>query len=457
MKRIKITRSLTAKTIAFVILMATCSITSAQDPDAAKLDELLSYLEGRNEAMGSLTISKGGNILYSRATGYRFISEKQKIPADVHTKYHIWSVTKMYTAAMILQLAEEGKLKLENTLDLFFPGVANAHTITIRDMLSHKSGIHDFTDAGEGAPATPKEQTPAEMLQLISGFKPDFEPGDKFQYSNSNYLLLGYIIERLDGVPYSTALNNRIASRTGLSDTYFGRALDTVENKSLSYQYDKDHWMEVQEGDFSGLVPGGAGSIVSTPSDMTRFVHGLFTGQLISKNSLALMTGITGFYGLGIHLVPDQWSKGFGHGGGYIASHANLAYYPKDSLAIAFCTNGNSYGIDKIVNHVLQICYDTSYVLPFKRPAITVSENILRTYTGTYETSRFRIMIVFENGHLTAQPVDQPKSILYAETEKRFFLRDIDIAVEFIPDEAGKVGKLYIFQGERKMEGKRVD
>lgn len=455
----KIARFRARKTIAFFVLfcfaMVVYETATAQELDTVKLDRLFNYLADKNEAMGSLAMSKNGNILYQKSIGYRFISNDQKIPADTQTKYRIWSITKIYTATMILQMVEERKLALETTLDRFFPEIANAEIITIKEMLNHTSGVHDFTDSGE---VTAKSQRQTDMVEMISKFDPDFQPGEKFQYSNSNYLLLGYIIEKLDSVSYSKALSNRISSKIALSDTYYGvGSLDRIENKSLSYRWDNDKWVEVDEGDFSGLVPGGAGSIVSTPSEMVSFIEALFGGQLVSEKSLAEMTDISEFYGLGIMLKPNQWSNGFGHGGGYIASHANLLYYPQDSLAIAYCTNGHVYGMDKILGHVMQIYYDKSYMLPFDRPTIELNEKILQRYVGAYQTPRFLLTISREGNHLTAQPEGQPKSDLYALSETRFFLKDINIEMEFHSNEEGKVDSVFIFQGERKMDGEKIN
>ncbi|QEC53823.1 D-alanyl-D-alanine carboxypeptidase [Anseongella ginsenosidimutans] len=458
MKTMEIARLLTWKTmVLFIVLAVMCKSVAAQDLNTSKLDELLTYLEDRNEAMGSLAISKNGKLLYARSIGYRSVNNDKKIPADRDTKYRIWSITKIFTATMILQLIEEGNLKLETTLDQFFPRIANADSITILHMLNHKSGIHDFTDPGPENSSSPDSQTQARMVDLISMFKPDFRPGERFQYSNSNFLLLGYIVEKLDEVTYSAALRNRISSRIGLSDTYYGLdALRSIENKAFTYRLQEGQWIAVNEGDFSAPVPGGAGSIVSTPSDMVKFIESLFSGRLITENSLAQMTNISEFYGLGIHLVHSQSSAGFGHGGGYLGSYSNLAYYPQDRLAIAYCTNGQVYEMDKILYHVLQICYDKSYVLPFNRPSIQLSKNILQKYAGIYETPKFLLTVTMEGNHLTAQPAGQQKSTLAAFAENGFFTQEFNIEITFGSDKTGKTDSVFIRQGDRKMAGKKI-
>ena len=370
MKKIKIIQKWVRNSIAFFIIVIAITSTNekgySQELNTNKLDELFDSLEERNEAMGSITISKNNKILYSRAIGYRYVSDEDKIPADTETKYRIWSITKTYTATMILQLIEKGKLTLETKLKGFFQEIPNSGIITIKDMLSHRSGIHDFTKEQPEAPAAIEGNSREIIVKNIARFNPDFRPNEKLDYSNSNYLLLGYIIEHLDEASYGVALSNRISSKIGLKNTYFGvGALDSVENKSFSYQFDKK-WTEVDEGEFSGLIPAGAGGIVSTPSDMAQFIEALFTGKLISEKSLAEMTAGEG-YGLGIFRMPFDNTMGFGHTGGYIASESSLTYYPQDSLSIAYCTNGIAYSKERILDHVLRIYHNKPFAVSMNR------------------------------------------------------------------------------------------
>ena len=164
---------------AAAFLLALSSAGFSQTLDKAKLDKFFDVLSEKNKAMGSLTISKNGNVLYSRAIGYSQISEKEKKSSTVQTKYRIGSITKMFTATMIFQLVEEGKLKLTDTLDKFFPEIPNAKKITVGNLLNHRSGIHNFTDDVDYLTWETKPKTKDEMVALISKSKPDFEPNAK--------------------------------------------------------------------------------------------------------------------------------------------------------------------------------------------------------------------------------------------------------------------------------------
>src|SRR5215475_11918959 len=173
----------------------------AQTLDKAKLDQFFDRLAEKNKAMGSLTITKDGKVLYTRAIGYSQINEAGKKPLTAASRFRIGSITKMFTAAMILQLVDEGKLKLTDTLDKFLPQVPNAQKITIGQILAHRSGIpnvrRDQITWKRGAPVTRDE-----MLALIVKGTPEFEPDTKHSYSNSGYFLLGLILEKVTGKPY---------------------------------------------------------------------------------------------------------------------------------------------------------------------------------------------------------------------------------------------------------------
>jgi D-alanyl-D-alanine carboxypeptidase len=162
----------------------------AQTPDKAKLDQFFDRLAEKNKAMGSLTIARDGKILYTRAIGYSQINGTEKKPLTVANRFRVGSITKMFTAAMILQLVEEGKLKLTDTLDKFVPQVPNARKITIAQILAHRSGIHDVTEDGDFRTWRLKSITKEEMLAIIAKSAPDFEPDVKYAYSNSGYFLL---------------------------------------------------------------------------------------------------------------------------------------------------------------------------------------------------------------------------------------------------------------------------
>ena len=218
-----------------LLMLALVTAGRAQTLDKAKLDRFFDRLLEKNKGMGSLTLVKDGNVVYSRSFGYRQINGSEKKPLTAETKYRIASITKMFTAVMIFQLAEEKKLRLAGTLDKFFPQIPNAARITIGQILTHRSGIHDIEADGSFGK---QPRTREEVVARIAQGQPDFEPDAMHRYSNAGYILLGYIVEKAGGKPYQEALKERITSRIGLKDTYAGAGnTDPSKNEALSYRY----------------------------------------------------------------------------------------------------------------------------------------------------------------------------------------------------------------------------
>ena len=199
--------------ILFATLLALALFTAgyAQTLDKAKLDQFFDRLAEKNKAMGSLTIAKAGNVLYTRSIGYSQINGTEKKPLSAASRFRIGSITKMFTAVMILQLVEEGKLKLSDTLDKFFPQIPNAQRITIAQILAHRSGIPNSRPTSKTNAVTKDE-----LLTIVSKGTPDFEPDTKHSYSNSGFFILGLIVEKLTVKSYEEALKERITSRIGL-------------------------------------------------------------------------------------------------------------------------------------------------------------------------------------------------------------------------------------------------
>ncbi|MBS1597385.1 MAG: beta-lactamase family protein [Bacteroidetes bacterium] len=367
-------------------------ITSAfsQSFNKAGLDSFMNALQRRNLSMGSLAISKNGKIIYSKSIGYSFIKGEEKIPANEKTEYRIGSISKVFTATMIFQLIEEGKLNLDTRLDKYFPDITNAPRITISDLLNHRSGIHDYTEDPHFSEWMGKPRTHQEMLTMISVSKPDFTPGERCSYSSSNFLLLGYIIEKISGQSYSDAVNQRVISKIGLRNTYYGTKIDPLKNESYSYRFINNRWEQKPETDMS--IHGGAGSMVSTPGDLTKFIEALFAGKLISKKSLETMTTLKDGYGMGIFPFSFHEKNAFGHSGKIEEFSTNVQYFPKDSLAISFCANCQVFSKDDVVEEVLNIYFDIPHHIPtFQKVVMNAWE--LEKYLGIYSSSQLGIKV----------------------------------------------------------------
>jgi CubicO group peptidase (beta-lactamase class C family) len=350
----------------------------AQTLDTATLDLLFDRLLEKNKGMGGLTVARDGKVLYSRSFGYSLITDAQKRPLTADTKYRIASITKTYTAVMTFQLVEEGRLKLTDTLDKFFPQIPNASRITIAHILAHRSGIPDI--AADGVFGR-QPRTQDEIVARIAQGKPHFEPDTMHRYSNAGYILLGFIIEKAGGKPYPDALRDRITSKLGLRNTYAGTGkTDPGRNESLSYRY-IGGWREAEELDFS--VVAGAGGIVSTTADMATFIKAVFDLNLVSKDSLTQMTTMRDGEGMGLEPHTFAGKTCYGHTGGSGSSGAWLTHCPEEKLALAYATNAKIYPVRDIVAGVFDVYWNRPFQVP-SFEAFNVSPDVLDRYVGIY-------------------------------------------------------------------------
>jgi len=422
----------TAIFFAIFLLGLSFGTVHAQNFDKAKMDQLFDVLAQKEKAMGSLTLSKNGNVIYSRAIGYSSITDAGKQPSTTVTKYRIGSITKMFTTTMIFQLVEEGKLKLITTLDTYFPKLPNANKITIGNLLNHRSGLHNFTNDAEYSGYMTQPKTQDEMLAIFAKSKLDFQPNEKAEYSNTNFVILGFIIEKITKQSYSINLKQRITSKTGLSNTYYGGKTNANNNECFSYQF-AGYWKQMPETDMS--IPGGAGAIVSNPTDLTKFIEALFSLKLVKQSSLDQMKKITDGFGMGMFQIPFYDHKAWGHNGGIDGFGSNLAYFPDDGLAIAYCTNGQVFPMNDILIGVLSIYFNKDYSIP-TFTTVSVKTEELDKYLGVYSSTQLplKITITKDNTSLIAQATGQSSFPLEATGKDKFKFDQAGVVMEFNTD-----------------------
>ena len=411
-----------------LFLALTFSMLSVAQDRFQKIDSLLTYLNKNDKFMGALCIREGENVVYNK--GYGFADIQNNIAADRLTKYKIGSITKTFTAVMIMQLIEENKLTLDTKLSRFYPKIPNAEKISIYDLLHHRTGIVDYIN---GDTITAKNiyrfHSKEEMIQKITDYKPLFEPGTKHEYSNSNYNLLGYIIETLTKKSYAENLQIRIVKKANLVNTYFpSEKINTAKGESYSYTNNGSQWEKITEWENS--IAYSAGAIISTPADVTRFMYTLFDGKLIKPSSLEQMKEIKEGYGKALMQFPFGERRFYGHTGGIENFRAVVGYYPTEKLGISLIVNGDNFNRNDIMIGILSIYYK----MPFPFPTFTkVDPAILAKYTGTYASKELplKITITEKDKELIAQATGQSAFPLTFKVEKTFIFASAGIEIIF--------------------------
>jgi D-alanyl-D-alanine carboxypeptidase len=412
---------------ATVLTLALGAAGYAQALDKAKLDQFFDRLAEKNKAMGSLIIAKDGKVVYTRAIGYAQVDATIKKPLTAASRFRIASITKTYTAVMILQLVEEGKLKLTDTLDKFFPQVPNAQKITILQILSHRSGIPNVRrDQATWKPGA--QVIKDEMLALIVKGSPEFEPDTKNSYSNSGYFLLGLILEKLTGKPYDQALEERINSKIGLKDTYIATGrIDVNKGEALTYINTGSDWKQGFETD-----PSIGFQLISTPGDMAKFIQSLFDLKMISQDSLNQMKTMRDDEGIGMVTFTFAGKTFYGNTGGGDNYGSWLAYQPEEKLVVAYTTNAKVHPVKDIVSGAIDIYYGK----PFEIPAfetIAIIPEVLDKYVGVYSSpdAPKKWTITRDGGTLFVQPGSESAAALEATAQDKFQLFGGRVVFEF--------------------------
>lgn len=426
------------------LLLTLGQIGFSQNFDKTKLDNYFNALEQNNKFMGSVAVSKNGEIIYTKSIG--FADVENKVKASEKTKYRIGSISKTFTAVLTLKAVEAKKLDLNQTIDKWFPTITNAKKITIKQLLSHRSGIHNFTNDSIYLTYNTQPKSEKEMVEIIVKGNSDFEPDSKSDYSNSNYVLLTYILEKTFKKTYSDLLRDQIVKPIGLTNTYVFGKINPSNNESKSYRF-SGTWKLETETDFS--IPLGAGAITSTPNDLTKFADALFSGKLLKTESLEIMKTVKDGYGIGLFQIPFYKSIGFGHTGGIDGFSSVYSHFADDKISYALISNGTNINNNDISIAVLSAVYDKPYEIPVFTTYNLTSED-LDKYLGVYSSKQISLKItITKNGNtLIAQGTGQPAFPIEATDKDKFKFDQAGAKFEFNPKE----NKMILFQGGGQIE-----
>lgn len=420
---------LVMKTKLFALAFAgLASFCYSQQGNREKLSAYLDSLAVHHKAIGSYALATNGKPDFVKVTGFADVETQQK--ANMNTQYRIGSVSKIFTAVLVMKTVEEKKLTLQTKLSEFYPSVPNASQITVEQMLQHRTGIRNLTDEEEYWSYHQKPQTEKQMVDIIAKYKSDFAPGEKHSYSNSNYILLGYILEKIYKKPYADLIQTKIAKPLKLNLTGVGGKIDPSKNQANSYLFNNNQFEKTVETDMS--VPVGAGNLVSTPTELLKFIIALDEGKLVSKASLAQMKNFKDNYGLGLAKVPFITKFGYGHSGRIEEFRSVLFYFPEDKAGVSFITNQSDYDVNQISINMLRTAMNMDFEMrDFK--VKTVDLSILKTYEGTYKAPNFplAIRIFVENNKLMAQATGQGAFAFEVVSDTEFQFMQAGIKIKF--------------------------
>lgn len=413
-----------------LFILVSCSQVR-QEPNKAKLDILFNSISKHDMAFGTIAITQDNNLIYNKGIGYKKLASNENEPSELNTKYRIGSVTKMFTSVIILQLIEEDKLSLTETIESYFPNIPNANKISIQKLLSHSSGLSNYTEVDDFTEWKYTLKSKKELLEVITNLKAKFSPGEQNEYSNTNFLLLSYIIENVCHKSYQEVLNEKIIGKVNLENTYFENISKTELRNSKSYKYSNGEWKQQLDDIAENYM--GAGSLVSTPKDLTKFINAVFTNKLLSSRSLKMMTTMNQDYGLGIFKFTFNSNIAFGHEGRINEYYTSLLYFPENKVALAYCTNGILYPRDDIIKKTVQILYNEPNSIP-NFDSLEIDEEKVEKIIGNYSSNFMPIKVICKNKNNNLIVETQGTNFIAKPIDENYFMNlNSGYFFEFIP------------------------
>jgi len=327
---------------------------------SARIDSLMrNAISEQHVAAVSLAIARGGRVIYAKGYGYRDLA--RRLPATPETIYNIASNSKQFTAACVLLLQQDGKLNIDDSLSKYVPAFPNGDKITIHQVLNHTSGLTDYLDTIDNATLTP-----AKVRAAVYKTKLKFKPGTRYDYSNTNFIVAGYIVEKVSGMPFDDFLRTRIIKPLGLQETTVGTAPMDLAGGAVGYTVVKSRTVPTVPQTVA-ILDFPDGGINSTVLDLVQWDDALDTGRVINKNLLEVMFTPSRFrqdpdwpgfgYGLGVHVGSVAGHREVAHTGGWTGFTSENATLPDQRFAVVMLSNTDTFDKRPMTRRIISLFY----------------------------------------------------------------------------------------------------
>lgn len=353
------------------------------------IDKFLNSVFRPNLPGASIIVMKEGKIILNK--GYGKASMELGIEMDSSMLFNIGSLSKQFTAVAIMVLVEEGKVRLENTIDQYLEGCPEYYKeITVRQLLNHTSGLRNYTSIPEVRSNLEKSTTIERMLEIIYGYEPDFNPGDKFAYNNSGYILVGKIIESISEMSLEDFITENLFNPSGMENTFFAHDGKIYPGMVMGYEVKGDILSKANYMSMSHTY--GGGSVISNTEDLSRWFRALTEGRIINKSNVelcftrsTLTNGSATDYGLGFYIGGEGPSSHIYHGGGVWGFVAFFMYIPNEDLFVAMLSNMVNFNTANPAGKITSRVAFMSSEKQQEREIISIDPAKLEKYCGDYK------------------------------------------------------------------------
>ncbi|MCB1023620.1 MAG: serine hydrolase [Acidobacteria bacterium] len=461
-KKINFVNFLTAQ---LVLCLLFVSFVSAQNADTAKLTDqqitakVTEYMDAAVKVdgfSGTILVARDGKPIVSK--GYGMANIELGVPLTPKSVFRLGSVTKQFTGMSIAMLQERGKMSVSDPLCKYIENCPEAwKPITVKNLLTHTSGIINYTSFPDFAETTVSPMTHANMIESLRDKPLDFPVGEKFSYSNSGYYLLGVIIEKVSGKTYEEFLQENIFTPLGMSSTGYDDPLKIIKNRAAGYQRQRGEVINAPYTDMT--VPYAAGSMYSTTGDLLIWDQALYTEKLVSKKSLdEIFTPNKNGYGYGWGITKKFNRLSISHGGGIYGFSTDISRFPDDNVTVIVLTNIQGSPAGRVSNDLAAIVFGEKYEIARERKIIALDSKVLEKYVGEYQVTQPSIVIkvTLEDGKLLGQVAWQSKFVLLPESETKFFSKDVNATITFETGTNGETTGLMLSQGGANIPAKKI-
>jgi CubicO group peptidase (beta-lactamase class C family) len=432
MEKIKVSFNKIVSLFALCLLLAaSCAAQSAISvrPLTTRVDEYIDALVKQNRFSGAVLLARDGHVLLSK--GYGMANFEMDVPNTPQTKFRLGSVTKQFTAMAVLILQERGKLSVQDSVCKYVENCPPAwQPVTIHNLLTHTSGIPNFTGFPEYGKLKMFPSSPSEIIALFKDKPLEFAPGERFNYSNSGYVLLGYIVERASGKPYADFMRENIFQPLGMKNTDYDVTSAVIKNRATGYSRGPQGIVNAPYVDMT--IPFAAGGLYSTVEDLYLWDRAFYTEKLVSKKSLeAMHTPFKEEYGYGVGIGELFGLKNVRHGGGIEGFSTFLARFPENNAVVIVLSNMDSSNTPVVAKRLSAMLFSDRAKMD---EVIKVSGEILKQYEGRYQMADNAPTedIAVEGDHLNVMVSGSLDAVKLLPVAKDEFVMEDDFEVHFI-------------------------
>lgn len=445
------------KKIFFLLFLPVSSL--AQKNYSQELDRYVQAQMNVKGFSGAVLVMKKNLVLLKKA--YGLADREWNIANTTDTKFRIGSITKQFTAACILQLIEQGKLNPDDKLSKFIPGFPKGDSVTIHMLLNHTSGIASYTDIPEFVNVATLSWSKDSMISFFKSRPYNFSPGTKFQYNNSGFFLLGYIIEKVSGQSYNDYLRQHIFDKLGMMNTGVDRPDSILPKRARGYTKVTNKFVNADY--ISPAWPFSAGILYSTPDDLYKWDRALYATTILSATSKQkmFMPGKSN-YGYGIKIDSLENHLRIWHNGSIPGFLSNISRFVNDDVCIIVLSNdqinlSNTLPIsDVVADGLADIVFGLPAEVPYVHKEVKIDPALLDRYPGKYKAF-LTLEVIKKDGKLYRHRDGTADIELKPESATKFFYDDdSDRQLEFEVDKTGKVIRIWFINNEQRGEMQKV-